>query len=534
MKWRTGFVFYLMTACFLLALVRIGTLAVDERVLAVGQTQGAKSVTVATARGTIYDRNGEKLVNDTYEYRATLIPEQALLSAIRPAVTEEMYRLLLDSAKERMPLSVRLNQRIEAVDGLQVFRVVKRYTGVGNHLIGYLDGNGDGAFGIEKAYDGVLGQYSGQITVSFPVNGAGERRFDQQNRVKDTTDNSRGGVMLTVDKAVQETVDQVADAMMDKGAVVVLDPGGDLLALSSRPTYDPEALDAALDDADSPLINRALLGYDSGSVFKIVTAAAALEYGISENQGYVCDGELTVGNTLFHCHNRQGHDLVGMEEAFAKSCNLYFIQLAQAVGGDRLLKMAEKLGFSDTVILAEGVVAAPAVLPSQEDLLTPATLANLSFGQGELLVSPLHIARMTAVFTANGTLSPVNAVRGVVSEDGEVTAAESGREGETVLSAAHTRVLCRMLECVVQSGTGSAAQPLYTTAAGKTGTAETGQLDEQGVPVTQSWFTGYYPADEPRYVVTVLVEDAGNNDYTAAEVFCEISNKLEQQRRNGE
>ena len=524
----------MIVVCLAFCLIRIGTLALDEQVLAVGQTQGSKSLTVVQVRGTIYDRNGEALVNDEYEYIATLMPEQSLLSTVKTAVTDEAYRLLLDKAKERMPLSVKLNKRIVQTEGLQVFRVPKRYNGTAGHLIGHLDGNGNGVSGIEKAYESVLSQYSGELTVTYPVNGAGDRLDSEESYVKDTTANGKGGVMLTLEKKVQQTVGEAANAMINKGAVVVLNPKGEMLALSSCPAYDPDRVDASLEDEDGPLINRALSGYDCGSVFKIVTAAAALEYGISENQGYVCNGEMPVGNTLFHCHHRQGHGLVGMEEAFAKSCNLYFIQLAQTIGGDRLLEMAEKLGLGETIRLADGVTAASALLPTEEALQTPATLANLSFGQGELLVSPLHVARMTAVFTANGTLPSVCAVRGVVSEDGEVTDTEPGGEGETVLSAANTQVICRMLECVVESGTGSAAQPLYTTAAGKTGTAETGQLDENGVPVTQSWFTGYYPAEDPRYIITVLVEDAGNSEYTAAEVFCEISNKLEQQRRNGE
>ncbi len=499
-----------------------------------GQSQGAKTLTVSTVRGTIYDRNGKNLVNDDYGYVAALMPEHASLTAIKPAVSQDVYRQLLDKAKDRLPLSVKLNNAVTASDGVQVFRVPIRYQpNLCSHLIGYLDGSGKGVSGIEKAFESVLSNNTGKLTVTFPVNGAGDWLSEEQNAVKDTTAISRGGVMLTINKEIQQMVDTVADNTISKGAVVVLNSNGDILALTSRPDFDPENVEEALQSEDSPLINRTLSGYDCGSVFKIVTTAAALEYGISENQGYLCEGSLTVENTTFHCHNRQGHGLMNMEQAFAQSCNLYYIQLAYAVGGERLLQMAEILGLNDTVILAEGLVANPAVLPTAEALQTPAALANLSFGQGNLLVSPLHIARMTALFTANGTLPKIRAVMGTVSQDGTLTENEVGA-GETVISAANTQKLCRMMEQVVLTGTGSAANPGYTTAAGKTGTAETGQLDENGVPITQSWFTGYFPADNPRYIVTVLVEDAGNSQYTAAEVFCEISNKLEQSRRNGE
>lgn len=526
MKRRTGFVFGLLIICFIVLITRVGTLSLNEQVLRVGQTQGNKRLTVSTARGTIYDRNGERLVNDQNVYKAALMPEQDLLSAIRAAISSEEYLQLLNKAKERLPLSVKLEKAVEDRDGLQVFRVPERNnSAVGIHLIGYLDGAGDGASGMEKAYESLLNKYTGELTMTFPVDGAGQWRSDEEMRVENTLSNSIGGVQLTLDKNLQLTVDEVANRMIEKGAVVVSNPNGEILAMSSRPTFDPQNIDEALLNEDGSLVNRALSGYDCGSVFKIVTAAAALEYGISENQGYLCEGKQQVGNTLFHCHNRQGHGLVGMNDAFAKSCNLYFIQLAQEVGGDRLLKMAEKLGLYDEIVLADGLVVPGAILPTSEELQTPATLANLSFGQGKLLVSPLHIARMTAIFTANGTLPRVRAVLGTVSVEGKLTLDED-REGETVLSATNTNKMKYMMEQVVEIGTGSAANSQYYTTAGKTGTAETGQLDENGVPITQSWFTGYFPADDPEYVVTVLVEDAGNSEFTAAQVFCEISNNL--------
>ena len=534
MKWRTGFIFWLLLIVFVAVLIRIGTLSTNSDVLAVGNSQGSKTLTVATVRGTIYDRKGRNLVNKEYGYVAALLPEQAVLSTIKPVITQDAYRQLLDKAKDRLPLSIKLNQLVAETDGLQIFKVPLRYASSGcSHLIGYLNGSGQGVSGIEKAFNTALIESSGKITVTFPVNGAGDRRNNEENIVQNTTNNSRGGVMLTIDKDVQEIVDKIADNTLTKGAVVVLNVTGEVLALSSRPDFDPDNLDDALESTDSPLINRTISRYDCGSVFKIVTAAAALEYGISENQGYLCPGSMTVENTTFHCHNRQGHGLINMEQAFAQSCNLYFIQLAQEIGAQRLLKMAEKFGLDDTITLAEGFIADSAILPTAEALQAPAALANLSFGQGELLVSPLHIARMTATFTANGTLPPIRAVVGTISREGILAESESGA-GETVLSAANTRKLTHMMEQVVLTGTGTAASPSYTTAAGKTGTAETGQLDQNGIPITQSWFTGYFPADNPKYVITVLVEDAGNSEFTAAEVFCEISNNLERNRRNGE
>ncbi len=120
---------------------------------------------------------------------------------------------------------------------------------------------------------------------------------------------------------------------MEKGAVVVMEPStGQILSMVSLPDYQPNTVAESLSDENSPLINRALCNYNCGSVFKIVSAAAALEAGVDTDFSYTCMGSYTIEDLPFHCHNRLGHGSLDMLQAFGKSCNPYFVNLMTQTG----------------------------------------------------------------------------------------------------------------------------------------------------------------------------------------------------------
>ena len=510
-------------------MVRLALLAVDEQVQTVGIHQGSRTLTVAEVRGTIYDRNLSPLVNASNAYYATLLPEERLLQCIEAVTDGAEYNRIRELLSEETPLVARLNGPAAISDGIRVYLAPQRYGDrtLAAHVLGYPDGSGyDGVCGIEKAYDSVLDQFSGRITATYSVDGQGRYVDGNDVRVLNTAKNHAGGVVTTLDCGIQKTVEDVAATMINKGTVIVMQPTtGDILSLASFPSYDPADVSNDLDEMDGALVNRALSRYDCGSVFKIVTALAALENGISSEQTYDCPGSITIDGTVFHCHYRLGHQQLTMDEAFAKSCNVYFIQLASQIGADALLEMAEILGFNDTIDLAQTISAPAAVMPSRSDLSNASALANLSFGQGELLVSPLHIGRMTVAIAANGTLPEVSAVLGTVDEN-KNWVSSNDRGGETVISSRSVQALRQMMELAVSDGTGTAATAEAGISAGKTGTAETGQVND-GREVVHSWFTGYYPADDPQYVITVMVEDKGSDDASAAQVFGSIVNHLD-------
>lgn len=508
-------------------LLHLSTLLNDSSILSVGLSQSTRTVCIATQRGTVYDRYLQPLNNTGIRYCGALVPELEQLSMIRDTMTQSEYQRLTKEIHDQTLLIAELTSANYAGKKLRTFAVPKRYEKYVPcvHLLGYLQEDGtQGQCGIEKAYHTILEQYTGSVSVTYPVNGIGKCHQDATLKVKNTLKQCAGGVQLTVDRYIQTLVDDLAPRYIRKGAVIVLDvPTGEVLAATSLPTFHPEEIQETIESRNGALVNRYLSRYDCGSIFKIVTAAAALEHGISPQKSYTCPGEILVENTLFHCHQRLGHHTLTMEEAFAQSCNVYFIQLAQEIGAEALLNTAKAFGLYDPIDLAQGICAPGSLIPDLSALY-PAALANLSFGQGELLISPLHVASMTAAIANNGLRITPTVVLATVDDEKTAETIEKGR-GESSVSPATIAALQRMMEQTVSCGTGTRAQPKNTTAAGKTGTAETGQRNGD-FEVVQSWFTGYFPTDNPRYAITILAEDAQNNGGDAQGLFCELAEIL--------
>lgn len=513
----------------LVLIIHLCWLSQRNPALSVGAGQGRYTLTAATVRGTIYDRAMRPLVNQEKEYRAALLPNSGALAALRPLMERQAYLALANKLSSGSPAIARLTGPAAATEGLALFHIPVRYGSsvAAPHLIGYLDGAQQaGVTGLEAAYNQVLEEFQGIATASFAINGAGNYLAGDPVVTHSTINRAQGGIITALDLDIQRTAEEFLASRPFCGAVVVLDPeSGDLLACANAPTFHPKSVAESIEKQDGSLVNRGFSLYDCGSVFKIVTAAAALEQGVPVNREFTCNGWITIGETRFHCHQRSlGHQTLTMEEAFASSCNVYFIQLAQEIGGVALLQMAERLGLSEKISLADTLVAPACVLPTISELSVPAALANFSFGQGKLLLTPLHIARMTAVIANGGLLPEISLVIGTVNEKG-APELPVGRGGKRVLTPDTVKKLQKMMRLVVQSGTGRKAKLEGASSAGKTGTAQTGQFSGE-TPVVQSWFTGYFPAENPQFVITVLAEDADSYGSNAAELFCEISNDL--------
>ncbi len=502
---------------------------IQVRPAEVASAQSRWTVSVATTRGTIYDRNMTPLVNEKHEYRAALAPSESLLSLVYSATTQQRFSALRDQLSSGAPAMVRLTKPIGFADGIELFWVPVRYSErlLAPHIIGYLDNNGEnGITGIEASYDEVLRHYSGSASASFDVDGRGNLLFGVPPESIDTTDVSVGGVVLTLDKTIQSITEDVAEQHLKKGAVIVMNPqSGELLSVASYPSFQPNTIEESIRADDGALLNRALSLYDCGSVFKIITTAAALESGISTAQTFSCDGFIEVEGTRFHCHNRLGHGTLGMYDAFAQSCNVYYIQLAQMIGAQTLWSTAQQFGLQNAINLADAMTAPAALLPNKHVLLSSrAALANFSFGQGYLMATPMHFAQIVSAVVNDGIMPSPQLVSGTVNENAELTELQKGR-GTRVLSHESARLLREMMIHAVANGTGMSAAPNTCTAAGKTGTAETGQI-QNGNAVTQSWFVGYFPAESPKYVVCVLAEDATNTQVKATEIFQKLADAI--------
>ena len=502
----------------------------EADVSAAASGQSTTTVTVATARGTIYDRRLRPLVNDTTETRLCIAPHEKTVAALSRLLPTEVFAPLNERLRGGRPVVSIVDEEPSPVAGVLAFHTPVRNGGTlfAPHLVGYLSGDGvNGAVGLEKTYNDYLNACGGRLSVRYDVNAVGTLLAQDNPVVQDTLADATAGLILTIDREMQNMAESVAAEQLKKGAIVILDAdSAEVLASVSVPSFQPGTVADCLDDPDSPLLDRTLCNYNCGSVFKIVSAAAALESGVPLTRRYVCNGSVTIDGVTFHCHNRLGHGELDMTEAFACSCNCYFIRLMQDVGAAPLYNMAVTLGFDRAVVLADDYKTARAALPTLEELMAsrPA-LANLSFGQGALLATPVHLARLVQTAVNDGELLRPSVVRGTMNAAGEVTAL-SPTPPQTAFSPATAAALRQMMLAATADGaTGEKARPLNGGAGGKTGTAESGWITDNGRAV-QNWFVGFYPAEQPRYVVAVLAEDSGTTGVTAAPVFRRLCDGL--------
>lgn len=478
-------------------------------------------------RGVIYDCKMRPITYRDSRLLAAVKPSQEALDLLSGILTQEELADLHARLSGGKPAAILLDRAPEEGEDVTVLELPMRYSesGFACHLIGYTGGDsGTGESGLEKAYNDWLSQFEGELRVSYPVDANGRLLAGGRAEITDTLREIRGGVRLTVDRDIQQIVEQAMDQNgIDLGAVVVMEAGsGKIRAMASRPAYDANRIADYLDSPDAPLINRALHPYAVGSVFKPVIAAAALAAGVNPNFTYTCTGSIQVGDTVFHCHEESGHGTIGMDMAVAESCNTYFIALGQAAGVSAVLSAAESMGFGTGNQIASGIAGDAGTLPTAAELSNPAALANFSFGQGSLTATPLQIAAMYNTFASGGQYFEPYLVEAEIGADGSEARAWDPPAALNAVDRTDVLLIDSYLEKTVRAGSGSAASSTRFTAAGKTATAQTGQYVD-GVEKNQSWFAGFFPAAEPRYTVVVLKEDGVSGGIDCAPVFKAIS-----------
>lgn len=495
--------------------------------------QSSYLLDAASVRGTIYDRNFEPMVNAELQTVAAVVPTPELLPALREAVGEEQFSELLPLLAQRKPMTVRL-EHLSGLSGLEtVFTVPIRYRAndPALHLIGYLNGS-QGVAGLEKGYDELLSSCSGRVRLRYTVDAHGGAVNTEAQEVENSMALTAGGLVLTVDNTVQQMALDSMDKI-EKGAAVVLAAGsGEVLALVSKPAYDREELAASLEREDSPFFNRALGAYNVGSVFKICVAVAALEAGYSTSYSYDCPGYYTIGEQIYRCHNLAGHGNLTMSEAFAKSCNPYFINLGQKLGAQRVWEMACAMGLGTCCKLAEGVVSAAGSLPPVNEI-DEGELANLSFGQGRLTAAPVQIAQLVSCLVNDGELCSPTVILGT-TDDGASVEWTDGTVRRTAFSERTAELLRGMMVDVVEEGSGYRAKPAVLTAGGKTGSAQTGTYDEQEKEVVHGWFAGFYPAENPEIIAVFFSEGGGEGGQAPAAAFAAFCDAYAEYRGLGE
>lgn len=524
---RTIIFFGCLMLGLLVAVLSVFTVASGTRLAQTADRQSSFRLDVAKTRGTIYDAKLRCLTGLKTEYAAAIAPTIEDAAALSNILTPKEMAEVYPSLKAGKPFSLRVPEPFTA-EGADVFPVEKRYADeqTAVHVIGYLDGAGTGVSGIEKLFDQQLSQGQGKISVTYKVDAMNRVLAGEEKTVNDTSFLKRRGVVLTLDQQIQEIAEKAAKAHLEKGAVVVTEvPSCKIRAMVSLPDFNPNDVAAVLEDADAPLLNRALSAYSVGSVFKLVSAASALEYGIPPETQYTCTGGIQVSDGIFHCYNGESHGQEDMSRAIAKSCNTYFVHVMQQVPQSQFLLMAQNLGFGSGLEIAPGYSAAAGNLPTLDSLKIPKALANFSFGQGDLTATPVQIAGMVNAIADGGEYTPPTIYEGFVNENLQYL--EQAKEpAKRRVMTEHTAALLRtFMEQSIEEGTSKRFKPESGGAGAKTATAQTGKFVD-GVEKVISWVAGYYPQDEPRYVITVMGEDGTGGGATCGPVFKDIVDAL--------
>ena len=545
-------------------------------------------------RGRILDRFGEELAGNQQNYRVLLIPEQTAsveeallrLAKLIPVAEHDRRRVLREARRKRgfVPITVsenltweqfaRINVHSPDLPGVQpdvgetrhyphrdAFAHVVGYVGavavdeLGTDPLLELPGFRIGKSGIERTLDLDLRGKAGNSRVE--VNAYGRvireltRRHGQPGRE----------VVLTLDAGLQRHVAGLLTG--ESAAGVVLDiHTGDVLALVSMPSFDPNAFNYGLShgawrslvgNPKNPLVNKAIAGqYPPGSTFKMIVALAALESGIiSPEQSFFCSGSLKLGDRRFHCWKRGGHGEMALVTGIEQSCDVYFFEVAKRVGVDRVAEMARRFGLGTKLgidLAAEKSGLIPTRAWKAATLGQPwqqGETLNTGIGQGYVLATPLQLAIMTARLGNGGKAVLPRLVRS--SRDRPGSALEDAPPAALGIAQRWLALVHEAMVRVSNSPRGTAYRARVPfqdfQMASKTGTSQVRRISQQerrrlgDHDNEKPWqerdhasFVAYAPAHEPRYAVAVVVEHGGSGARKAAPIVRDIV--LEIRRRD--
>ena len=363
-------------------------------------------------------------------------------------------------------------------------------------------------------------------------------------------------VFLTIDARIQYFAEQALRAV-GRGAAVVVNPqNGDILAMASVPSYDPNVFIPSIpsldwkeltNDETNPLLNRAISAYAPGSTYKIPIALSGLRAGVG-NRTFTCSGGVTYGDKYMRCwiaDKGGSHGTIGLSEAIKVSCNAFFYQYGNAATIEQINAVGNMLGLGQkSGIPLSG--EAPGVLPGKEWLAsinpqarwTSGLTANTSIGQGDVLASPLQMAMVTSAVANGGTVYYPRLVDRIIAQDGTVVAQDPARVRSNLitdagLTAEQVEKVRRGMWKVVNEGGGTAGRARIKDfeVSGKTGTA---QFTRSGVKDNHTWFISFAPYEDPRYAVVVFVQGAKSGGGVSAPIAAKILEDILNMEKGGE
>ena len=513
----------------------------ERELLARAVDQWTRELPVAPERGNIFDASGELLAGNTAAYtlyaRANAVQDAEKTARALSSLLPLSYESLLAKLSDRSSSEIVLLRRVEketvaAVEGTNLQgiyyardnRRVYPYGALSSQVLGFSSSDGAGLTGIEKQYDGYLAGTKGEILyetdlVGAEIEGTGASYIPAEDGLD---------VTLTLDVRIQSLAEEVmARALEEHGAkaarCIVLDPSDfSVLAMVNLPSYDLNDIPRGDASELNALSRNALISdaYEPGSTFKIVTAAANIEEYLRGNKSayspqtvFSSSRTRNVEGSTIRCwsdHKNGKHANLTLAGALNNSCNPCFVDIVLALGKETFYDYLEKFRFGSATGIDFSGEAIGMLLP--ESTLKNSDLARIGFGQS-IAVTPLQLACAAAAAVNGGYYYAPRLVKSISSEDGAVYLESGKRLLCRTVSEETSKLLSSMLEGVVKEGSGKQAYVEGLRVAGKTGTAQKYENGHIAAGKYVSSFVGYFPADDPRYLVLVIVDEPQGSYY---------------------
>ena len=565
---RAGRMFIVFILVFMLLVIRLAWLQIVQgaELKENMHRQLTASKTISPKRGTIYDSTGKALAIsaqvDTVSIDPTKIVvedengdiDEAKTKTFKEEVAKEFseifeldYKETLEKVSRTDTTNVTIakkveNDKIEKLEawmetndiysGINIDEDTKRYypyDNLASSLIGFCGTDNQGLWGLESKWNDILTGTLGKVT---SAQDAVQDLIPYEDETYIAPQNGND-ITLTIDANIQQIAEKyLAQACEENeckegGNVIIMDPDtGDILAMATYPDYnlnDPYTLDFIPEDEWKEMSseeqyqkqqetwnNRAITStYEPGSVFKIVTAAAGLEEGLTDPDTpnvYHCDGYEDIDGVTINCSDTSGHGDLSLRDALKYSCNPAFMQLSKKIGVTTLYRYFDAFGFFDSSNFADigdsgSSGEARSIFWNEEDVGS-VELATMSFGQ-RFRITPLQMISAVSAVANDGVLMQPRIAKEIKNTDtGAITTIET-KEVRQVVSKETANAMLDMLQTVVDSGTGSYAQVKGYSIAGKTGTSEADYSDENSVSVAS--FAAITPVESPEIVVLLTL-----------------------------
>lgn len=564
----------------LLSLIRL-QLVQSEVYQQKAESQQLSDTKITAQRGVIYDRNKKVLAQSATVWKVYIVPAKikaikenkeavvnliadglsSILDVDRETIIEKtelsnQYTVIKakveNPEKEKVSEFISSHSKEKLINYIGITQDSKRYypyNDFASTIIGFTGADDQGLAGIEARYDESLTGVPGRV-----VTAKNAKQGKMPNRYETTIDPQQGNsLVLSIDQVIQYYLEKyMQQCVEDNNAVsataVVMDvKTGAILGMVTKPDFDlnspwklsNEELQNTIDQLDeasratelskaqnNQWRNRAISDtYEPGSVFKVITAAAALEEGTVHLDDYfVCKGFVEVAGNKIRCSNRSGHGTENFIQGMQNSCNPVFIQVAQKLGEERFFKYFSGFGFTEKTGIDLPGEAESIFQPGKDWNI--ATISSYSFGQ-TFQVTPIQMITAISAIANGGNLMKPYLVQEVLDENGNTLSKTQPTVQRQVISKETADTVTSLMEAVTANGTGKNAYAAGYRVAGKTGTSQkVGQYYENGDQKWVASFGGFAPADDPQIAILISVNEPRGASYYGGSVAAPVASVL--------